>query len=95
MDVQETESRSTDENIRYVKGERDQLAEDLQNVERSFSELHKRYDVLRQNSDALKKANQLLREELTDKVQQVQDSVNKFNVYADAAILSVIRARHS
>ena len=63
-----------------MKAERDQLAAELQNVELSFSDLHKRYDLMRKNAQVMRKNEALLREERDEKIRQLQDNVRKFNV---------------
>jgi len=70
----------TPENMNSLKSERDQYADDLQLVEKSFTELHKRYDKLRENLQSHKRNEEKLKEEITSMRQQLRDASQNFEV---------------
>lgn len=75
-----TTSHLNSETVKTLKMERDQYAEDLQQVEKSFTELHKRYDKLRETTQNQRRTEEKLKAELKDLRRQLQDSAINFNV---------------
>lgn len=67
--------------ITKIKHERDQCAEDLNQVEKQFTELHKRYDRLREYSHKQRKYEDELKSDLENLRQQLLDSSDAFQVH--------------
>ena len=63
-----------------MKAERDQYADDLHQVEKSFTELHKRYDKLREALQSQRRNEDRLKEELADMKHQLRNSAQNFEV---------------
>lgn len=70
----------THDHVRSLTTERDQYADDLQQVEKSFTELHRRYDKLRETTQSHKRNEEKLKEELNDLRRQLRDSHLNFEV---------------
>lgn len=70
------------EKVKTLQAERDQYADDLHQVEKSFTELHKRYDKVRQAMQSQKRNEEKLKEELTQVKQQLRSSSQNFEVSA-------------
>lgn len=72
---------STHHHVQSLKSERDQYSDDLQQVEKSFTELHRRYDKLRESIQHHKRNEDKMKEELVDLRKQLRDSHLNFEVY--------------
>lgn len=66
--------------MKILRSERDQQAEDLQQVEKSFTELHRRYDKLRETMQSRKRNEEKLKAEVNDLRRQLQESLFTFEV---------------
>ena len=71
---------STHHHVQSLKSERDQYADDLQQVEKSFTELHRRYDKLRETITHHKRSEEKMKDELVDLRKQLRDSHLNFEV---------------
>ena len=71
---------STHHHVQSLKSERDQYADDLQQVEKSFTELHRRYDKLRETITHHKRSDEKMKDELVDLRKQLRDSHLNFEV---------------
>lgn len=66
--------------VTSLRAERDQYADDLHQVEKSFTELHKRYDKLREALQGQRRNEDKLKEELVETKQQLRSSSQNFEV---------------
>lgn len=71
---------ATNEHVRSLRNERDQYADDLTQVEKSFTELHRRYDKLRETTKSHKRNEEKMNEESNDIRRQLRDSHLNFEV---------------
>lgn len=70
--------------VNSLRTQRDQYADDLHQVEKSFTELHKRYDKLREALQNQRKNEDKLKEELADTKQKLRSSSQSFEVRDNA-----------
>lgn len=89
-----TSSLLSSETVKTLKMERDQYADDLQQVEKSFTELHKRYDKLRETTQNQRRTEEKLKTELKDLRKQLQDSAVNFNVSDKITVMWLWLIKH-
>ncbi|XP_067656777.1 transforming acidic coiled-coil-containing protein 3-like [Haliotis asinina] len=96
--VSEKEKNSCEskESTNKLKSERNQAIEDLQSVEKSFADLHRRYEKVksvledyRKNEETLKKTNK----SLIAKMQQQDEAMNKLKTQAEMKIKQACEER--
>ncbi|XP_048237426.1 transforming acidic coiled-coil-containing protein 3-like isoform X2 [Haliotis rufescens] len=89
VNEKEKNSSESKESKNKLKSERNQAIEDLQSVEKSFADLHRRYEKVksvledyRKNEDTLKKTNK----SLIAKMQQQDEAMNKLKTQAETKL---------
>ncbi|XP_042232549.1 transforming acidic coiled-coil-containing protein 3-like isoform X2 [Homarus americanus] len=74
----EKEKQSAEERIKALELERNQALEDLANVEVAFSDVHRKYERIKQVIDTLKRNEETLRGAVTDYENKLQKQEEKF-----------------
>jgi len=68
----------SEDELSRIKSERDTAAEDFQKIDISFSDLHRRYDKIRESVIHLKQNEASLQQQLQEKNSEIKSSFNQF-----------------